>query len=262
MSAADLVPAAELVASVTGSKVAAVRFSTGLLSGSVSLPAVQDDLHQALRDQLIASGVTVSGVVQPGRAAELVIVCEILAAASEPAPTPAREQRLVLTAPQGTVDLPDVDRLDGFVLDVIRRARTSLHIGGAFWNEAGFDLLDEVLRPAIRHRRVDAALYVHTPDRDQDRESLATWLDELRADGSVRVHWYNPAGYSMLHAKFVIADRSCGYLGTANLTSWGLQRHIEAGVELTATQAHRFVAFLDELGAAGLFRPAPSVGTT
>jgi phosphatidylserine/phosphatidylglycerophosphate/cardiolipin synthase-like enzyme len=61
----------------------------------------------------------------------------------------------------------------------------------------------------------------------------------------------------MLHAKFVIADRRIGYLGTANLTSWGFQRHIEAGVELTPGQAERFVMFLEQLEAAGLFTETP-----
>ncbi|RWA21864.1 hypothetical protein MELE44368_14310 [Mycolicibacterium elephantis DSM 44368] len=61
----------------------------------------------------------------------------------------------------------------------------------------------------------------------------------------------------MLHAKFVIADRRLGYLGTANLTSWGFQGHIEAGVQLTAGQAERFVIFLEHLEAAGVFVTTP-----
>jgi hypothetical protein len=61
----------------------------------------------------------------------------------------------------------------------------------------------------------------------------------------------------MLHAKFVIRDRRHGYLGTANLTSWGMQGHIEAGVELTVGQSERFVQFLAQLDAANLFGDVP-----
>jgi hypothetical protein len=58
----------------------------------------------------------------------------------------------------------------------------------------------------------------------------------------------------MLHAKFVIGNRTRGYLGTANLTSWGLQGgHVEAGVELTPGQCERFVVFLEQLRASGMF---------
>jgi hypothetical protein len=36
-----------------------------------------------------------------------------------------------------------------------------------------------------------------------------------------------------------------------------MQSHIEAGVELTAGQAERFVTFLEQLDAAALFADAP-----
>ncbi|WP_371865662.1 phospholipase D-like domain-containing protein [Nocardia ninae] len=71
------------------------------------------------------------------------------------------------------------------------------------------------------------------------------------------MRWFRGRRPTMLHAKFVIADRQFGYLGTANLTSWGLQGHIEAGIELSSAQAERFVIFLEELEAAGLFTDVP-----
>ena len=58
---------------------------------------------------------------------------------------------------------------------------------------------------------------------------------------------------TMLHAKFVVRDNVQGYLGTANLTSWGMLRHIEAGVELSPGQCRRLLAFLKELEGANLF---------
>ena len=172
-------------------------------------------------------------------------MCEILANGTMPSPRLLPDARLVLSAPPGTVPLADRERLDGFVLDVIRQATTSLAIGGAFWNEAGFELLDDVLLPAVQVRGIATTVYVNTPERDYLaplQERLAT----LRSAGPVRVRWFVGARPTMLHAKFVIRDNVHGYLGTANLTSWGLHGHIEAGVELTAGQSQRFVQFLDE----------------
>lgn len=65
----------------------------------------------------------------------------------------------------------------------------------------------------------------------------------------------------MLHAKFVVRDRKHGYLGTANLTSWGMRGHIEAGVELTPGQSERFVQFLEQIDAAGMFADDAASGT-
>lgn len=253
-----LVPVAELLAEIAGSRHGATRLALELLGGDPHvLLRGHDDRRLAARAELIGAGVmTESGVPAAGRVAELVVVCEILANGTMPSPRLLPDARLVLSAPPGTVPLADRERLDGFVLDVIRQATTSLAIGGAFWNEAGFELLDDVLLPAVQVRGIATTVYVNTPERDYLaplQERLAT----LRSAGPVRVRWFVGARPTMLHAKFVIRDNVHGYLGTANLTSWGLHGHIEAGVELTAGQSQRFVQFLDELDAAGLFDDSP-----
>lgn len=180
----------------------------------------------------------------------------MLAASALPTPAPPPDPRLVLTVPPGTVPLHDHERLDAFVLDVIRQARRTLHIGGAFWNEDGFELLNSVLLPALQVRSVDTTIYVNQPAA-QYRGDLFSRLRQLTDAGSVAVRWFVGTRPTMLHAKFVIRDRVHGYLGTANLTSWGMQDHIEAGVELTAGQSERFVTFLEQLETASLFSTSP-----
>ena len=253
-----LVPLAELLAEMTGSRAGATSLALRILhSGLTDLPAAHDDTHVAARLELVTAGVvTDAGVPIPGRAAELITVCELLSASSVPSPTLPPDTRLVLSAPPGTVPVLDNERLDGLVLDVIRQATTRLDIGGAFWNESGFEILDEVLLPALRSRRIPTTIYANTPDAEH-RSALVDRLEILRTAGPVILRWFRGPRPTMLHAKFVIRDRRHGYLGTANLTSWGMQGHIEAGVELTVGQSERFVQFLAQLDAANLFGDAP-----
>ncbi len=251
----DLVPVAELLEQLTGNKHRASKLAAAIVDrGAAALPRGAADIHTATREQLQAAGVlTAGGVATAARAAELLIVCELLAHTATPAPPDVPEPRLVLAAPAGMAKVADVERLDALVLDVIRQATTSLYIGGAFWNDEGFDLLNQTLLPALATRQLPTFIYCNVPKPDQ-RRSLDERLAELVATGPVRVLWYTGPAPTMLHAKFVVGDQLRGYLGTANLTSWGMSgRHIEAGVELTVGQCERLVRFLNDLTDSGMF---------
>jgi phosphatidylserine/phosphatidylglycerophosphate/cardiolipin synthase-like enzyme len=199
---------------------------------------------------------TDAGVAVASRAAELIAVCEVLAASSVPTPAPSSDPRLVLSAPPSSAPIADYEKLEQLVLDVIRRAEHTLHMGGAFWNDAGFDSLETVLRPALETRAVATTLYMHPPKAEY-MATLQARLAALSCCGDLTVRWFTGPVPTMLHAKFVIRDRSHGYLGTANLTSWGMGQHVEAGVETTPGQSERFVRFLEDLDAAGLFADTP-----
>jgi PLD-like domain len=251
-----LVPVAELLAEITGSRQGATAAALNMLATGRA-PTGHDDIHMAVQHQLVVTGIaSAGGEVDSSRAAELVVVCEVLGASTVTPAVAPPEPRLVLSAPAGTAAVADRERLDGLILDVIRQATTSLTIGGAFWNEAGFALLDDVLLPAVAARGIPTTVYVNTPGSEY-LLGLERRLDELKAAGPVTIRWFVGPRPTMLHAKFVIRDQCQGYLGSANLTSWGMQSHVEAGVELTAGQSHRFNLFLEELDAAGLFGPNP-----
>jgi phosphatidylserine/phosphatidylglycerophosphate/cardiolipin synthase-like enzyme len=254
----DLVPAAELLGDLAGDRAGAVALAARILTdGAAALPRPQTDVSAAARAELQLRGVVASnGSVHQGRSAELLIVTEILAVASSPAERPTTEPRLVFSTPPGSIAIADRERLDGLVLDVIRRATTSLVLAGAFWNTAGFEILEDVLLPAIADRGVDTAIYVNRAS-PAHLPTLRQHLAELESARPVRVRWFVGNGPTMLHAKAVVRDRCHGYLGTANLTSWGMREHIEAGIELTAGQSERLVRFLEELDTAGLFQGAP-----
>lgn len=250
---AELVPVSELLESLRGSKSGATALAVEVMHhGQKALPPVRDDLTSAVREKLVATGVLrEDGHADVGKANDLIRVCDVLAAATTTGAAPADEPILYLSGRSEVVTIQDRERLDGLVLDVIRGATNSLVIGGAFWNREGFDILAEVLGPALSVRAVPTTIYANLPAQDHD--SFLQRVTELATEGPMTVKFFAGPEPTMLHAKFVIRDGTQGYLGTANFTSWGMHRHIEAGVELSPGQCRRLLSFLKELEDAHLF---------
>lgn len=253
---ADLVALAEALAVVAGDKHRAVDLAIQILvQGRDALAAPRDDRERHVVERARRAGVVnVDGTPNVGAAAELVTICELL---SRLAPTPLPkpdEPDLVFTAPPG-VPVEPVVRLDLLVADVIRMATRTLHIGGPFWNQAAFALLNPVIQPALE-RNVELDLWLHTSE-EEHLEIPRKWAAGLARTGRVREHWYQSDGVSLMHAKFVIADENRGYLGTANLTSLGMHAHVEIGTELTERQCRQLLDFLSLLDASDRFLPSP-----
>ena len=252
----DLVALAEALAVVAGGKRQAVDLSVKVLvEGRSAFAGPRDDRERHVIERARRAGVlNADGTPNVGAAAELVRVCDLFSRiAPPPAPRPA-EVDLVFTAPPG-VPVEPVVRLDLLVADVIRMATTTLHIGGPFWNQAGFALLDPVVQPALE-REVELDLWLHT-STEEHLDVPRDWIRRLQRLGTVREHWYQSDGVSLMHAKFVVADEKRGYLGTANLTSLGMTAHVEIGTELTRRQSRQLLGFLELLDANDRFGPSP-----
>jgi hypothetical protein len=189
------------------------------------------------------------------RLAELTVLLDVLKAVP-PRPAPPSDQvRLLFTLPLAAGELVGPgDRIDRRINDLIARSQTSLTIGGPFWNEPGFSLLRPVLLPALR-RGVRASFFAHPQGADRDG-LLTAFIDECRGDGNVDLAWWRNGAPSLMDAKFVIADAYAGYLGTANLTSLGLEAHLEVGVPLSVAQCRRLEDVLAALRKLELFVPA------
>lgn len=252
-----LVRVAEQLALSEGTFVAAAALAARLIAGGTkALPAARDDVSLAARNSLQESGcIDETGVNLP-RIAELISVCEILAAAT-PLPPPAiKTPSVVLSAPEGAARVEDRESLSNLVMSTIRSSTQTLHLAGAFWNPAGFGLLNTWLLPAMSDRKVSVTYYLNEPDNATLKRQMDEQLSLCERAGDTNIFWYTGEEPTLQHVKFAIADRERGYLGTANLTSWGLDRgHIEAGVELFPAQAARLIEFFEELTNTGWFIP-------
>lgn len=253
------VAAAEILADVTGGWDGALRVAALLPSvGSDALPPVDDNAHRALTASLQRAGVLLpSGRPDLARTGEFLTVCVTLAAQRPPRAAAPDCRPLVFSAPADVVNLDPQERLDGLVIDVIRHARHELLLGGPFWDNLGFDALSEVLIPAMK-RGARVTFVVDRPSEASHRANLQRQLSHFATYGDLRALWYGGPSYGLMHAKFVVADHKRGYVGTANLTSWGFGTHIEVGVELLPGQCEQLHDFVERLEAAGLFVSDPN----
>jgi phosphatidylserine/phosphatidylglycerophosphate/cardiolipin synthase-like enzyme len=182
-----------------------------------------------------------------------VLVLDILSAAPQPPAATHTPQPLVFTVPKAAGGLVQpARRLDLLVNDVIARAGSTLHIGGPFWNEGGWELLRPVLLPALKNRDVSVTFYLHGHESGK-LGVVTSMLAEAREHGLVRSLWWVGGFPSLMHAKFVVADGARGYFGSANLTSLGLGEHLEMGVALEPAQSSALLNLLDALETSGLF---------
>jgi len=231
--------------------------------GAFSRLGLHGDIVLLLADKIRAVGILASnGKVDRVRLAELVVVLDIIGRVPPPAAHTDANSPLVFTVPsRARKFITPAQRLDLLVTDVIARARSTLHIGGPFWNAAGWQQLRPVLLPAVESRGVEVHFYLH-PHDIHHRVVVLSMLAELRRYGTVHEHWWAGGEASLMHAKFVVSDRTGGYFGTANLTSLGLGEHLELGVPLADTQARALVDLLDALAAASFFNDAPAKSQT
>ena len=253
----ELVPLALMLQRLAGGPERALAWTDTIASkGSHALPllGLRGDAELVVADRAQTVGVLAAdGTVDRVRLAQLVIVLDILAAVPhDPAAEPDAEP-LVFTVPRAAERLVTPrQRLDLLVNDVIARAESSLHIGGPFWNEGGWDMLRPVILPALKYRGVTATFYLH-PHESGHLEVVHDMLAEAHSHGDIRALWWAGGVPSLMHAKFIVGDRSHGYFGTANLTSLGLGEHLEMGVALAPAQAVSLLTLLESLEQAGLF---------
>lgn len=252
----ELVSFAHHLAEVTGSRVTARRIAQEIgRSGLKALPRVGGDLKLVLEEQARALGlIDAGGSANAGRCGQLVVVCDILADVPPRPDRPEPPKQLVYTVPPEARGLVEPrQRLDLLVERIVRMATANLHIGGPFWNDPGFERLLRVLQPAVSERGVRCSFYVHSwPDRDR-QEFLRDRIAQVGDMGHVTTWWYRGPADSLMHAKFVVRDDSMGYLGTANLTSYGMEQHIEMGLELGQEQVADLLRFLQGLLDSNLF---------
>ena len=178
--------------------------------------------------------------------------------------SPAPRSALVVTA----TGSPEIQHLHRFlsliplfqlIEDVVRSAQDTCWLGAPYWNAGAIDRL----RPAISGfaRRGGHIEFVCQGDQHPDEVNPLPILcsaahDVVREGGAARV-WAFTARDSrhrqiLLHAKFALADRNLGYLGSANMTRQGFDEHLEIGTRLPDVEASHLVELLERLCTFGL----------
>ena len=257
----ELVPLALMLQRLTGGPDHALAWADSIAAkGQYALPllGLHSDAGLVVNERARKAGLfAANGTVNRVRLAQLIIVLDVLAAVPQDQTAPPDTEPLVFTVPPAAERfVTPRQRLDLLVTDVIARAESSLHIGGPFWNQGGWNVLRPVILPALKHRGVITTFYLH-PHESGHLEVVHDMLAEARSHGEVRAMWWAGSVPSLMHAKFIVGDRSNGYLGTANLTSLGLSEHLEVGVALAPAQAASLLTLLESLVKAGLFTVAP-----
>jgi phosphatidylserine/phosphatidylglycerophosphate/cardiolipin synthase-like enzyme len=255
----DLVQFAALLAQLCGGPELAQQW-VGRISAGIATAAdwasLSPDEASFVRAKMVALGLKSSdGAYSPDEVARLQLILGVLKE-MPPAPHPRSvEESLVFTLPgEAAQSLEARQRLDLLVQEVITSAEERLIIGGPFWNDRGIELLLPALKPALSIRHVSVVVVAHRPNPGY-AATIEHLVEQLRGHGKAGLSWYaGPVG-SLMHAKFCVADGKTGYFGTANLTSFGLEEHVEVGVRLTGRQCDELLSMLETLRDLELLTP-------
>lgn len=172
--------------------------------------------------------------------------------------------RLVVTA-TGSAALQDLQQSLGFiplfqlVEDVVRSATRTCWLGAPYWNEAALDQLGPALQGFARRGgqtdfvcqaagydgMADPLPVLHRAASDiaGNGGDARVWAFDARAENGTPL---------LIHAKFALADRHVGYLGSANMTRQGFGDHFEIGARLPHTETDHLVTLLEQLQQHGL----------
>ena len=125
--------------------------------------------------------------------------------------------------------------------DLISRADSELLVVMPYWSHQGVDELRSRLKIEKRDNFVVTIITPNNPDQ-RDAEGIEAFKDLMKGNYKAVVKHFVPkkldSGYTpFMHAKVIVSDRKYGYVGSANLSNYGLNKSIEMGVSLTGTPA-------------------------
>jgi hypothetical protein len=179
---------------------------------------------------------------------------------------PAPHSSLVVTA-TGSAELQHLQQVLGFiplfqlVEDVVRSATETCWLGAPYWNDDAIERLQPALAGfARRQGNVEFICQGGKHDGDADPQPILrrAAVDIVREGGTASVWAFAARAANgqrlLLHAKFALADRTLGYVGSANMTRQGFGDHFEIGTRLPSVEAAHLVTLLEHLRAAGLLQ--------
>jgi phosphatidylserine/phosphatidylglycerophosphate/cardiolipin synthase-like enzyme len=146
---------------------------------------------------------------------------------------------------------PPIRHTAGVLLDLVDRATREIHLTAPFADQHAVEFLTQPLIAAGR-RGVEISIVTSSGHANLFADAARQWNadPEIRSAlrlSEVQTH-LSPLGS---HAKVLVVDSERGYVGSANLTSAGLGRQVEIGVELAGPQVAdlaRVLIALDRIG--------------
>lgn len=141
----------------------------------------------------------------------------------------------------------------GVIFGLIEQAQTELWIVTPFLDLPSVEFLRGPIVAAISR---GAEVRILTTERNES--FIEALVEPIEATQPKLQIWYADAALSDLgsHAKAVVADRNSAYLGSANLTSYGLAKHFEIGAVLKGPEVSTLVMLFEILTLSGRLRAA------
>lgn len=129
---------------------------------------------------------------------------------------------------------------------LITEAKEEIVVLNPFFEQVGFDRLKSALLAAAEHGVAITIITQQLKDLTSVNHRVLRVLSRKATDAGLsdRFRFYEyqqvDAGRATMaaHAKFLLADREKAYLGSANLTEYGMARQIEVGVILQGLSVH------------------------
>lgn len=136
----------------------------------------------------------------------------------------------------------------GTVFSLIERASTELWIVTPFLDPASVQFLTAPLASALGR-----GVVVRILTSEVNRHLAMELLDGLHSEeGQLRLWFADDALTELgMHAKAVVCDRRRAYLGSANLTSYGMKKHFELGALLEGPSVEILASLFEQLGESG-----------
>jgi phosphatidylserine/phosphatidylglycerophosphate/cardiolipin synthase-like enzyme len=145
----------------------------------------------------------------------------------------------------------DIDDIRSLLINLIGNAKKSIVILSPYTTPAA---LRDILQPLfVSNKTKDIKVEVYIANSLENANKQIRSLAKILPEKFTKcIHFYYRSNDprtddSILHAKILIVDEDKGYLGSANFTEPGLQRHFELGIEMNTQQAKLASQMLKQL---------------
>lgn len=234
-----------------------------LNSSSLEQVKIHPTLRAQLRKLFVEIGILDSAsqkVADLNLANEFFLQVDLVQTARDHTWQPRQRRPILYTSPPELIPqkmAAEVDDIRNLLTELISGAQDSILILSPYTTVSA---LKDILRPLTARpepRSLNIKVFIANPLSDAKRQ-ITKLKAILPATFSDKLSFYYRADVpnddeSILHAKILIVDGSKGYLGSANFTAQGLQKHFELGIEMSDKQASAAKDLLEHLISKGIF---------